>query len=90
MPFEPNNIQDEENLPTESQEVSDSITSHEKVDIQELTGASAVNQTQEPPLGRRVRRPPVRWTDESTNKFYAKLASVGIVEEPKNFKNAVE
>ncbi|EFX70723.1 hypothetical protein DAPPUDRAFT_327902 [Daphnia pulex] len=90
MPFEPNHIQDEENLPTESQEVSDSSTSHEEVDIQELTGASAVNQTQKPPLGRRVRRPPVRWIDESTNKFYAKLASVGVVEEPKNFKNAVE
>jgi hypothetical protein len=64
MPFEPNNIQDGENLPTESQEVSDSSTSHEEVDIQELTGASTVNQHQEPPLGRRVRRPPVRWIDE--------------------------
>jgi hypothetical protein len=32
----------------------------------------------------------VGWIDESTNKFYAKLAAVGDVKEPKYFKNAFE
>ena len=58
--------------------------------MQESTGVSTVNHTQELSLGPRVRRPPVRLIDESTNKFYAKLAAVGAVEEPKDFKNAVE
>lgn len=30
------------------------------------------------------------WIDESTNKFYAKLASVGAIKEPKDFRSAVE
>lgn len=64
--------------------------SHEDTNAEELAGNPTAGQTQEPSLGRRIRRPPVRWIDESTNKFYAKLAAVGAMEEPTNFRSAME
>jgi hypothetical protein len=85
-----NNIQGEPALSMESQEVEISNPSHEEANEQELVGNPTASQTQEPSLGRRIRRPPVRWIDESTNKFYAKLAAVGAVEEPTNFRSAME
>jgi hypothetical protein len=64
--------------------------SHEEANEEELAGNPTAGQTQEPSLRRRIRRPPVRWIDESIKKFYAKLAAVGAVEEPTNFRIAVE
>jgi hypothetical protein len=84
------NIPDEPALSIESQEVEISNPSHEEANAEELAGNPTAGQTQEPSRGRRIRRPPVRWIDESTNKFYAKLAAVGAVEEPTNFRSAME
>lgn len=41
-----------------------------------------------PHLEPRKRKPPVRWIDESTNEFYANLATVGAIEEPMSFEAA--
>ena len=90
VPVQSNNIQGEPTLSMESQEVEISNPSHEETNEQELVGNPTASQTQEPSLGRRIRRPPVRWIDESTNKFYAKLAAMGAVEEPTNFRSAME
>ncbi|KAK4013553.1 hypothetical protein OUZ56_026107 [Daphnia magna] len=77
-------------LPIESQEVETPSPSHEDVNTQVLAANLIANQTQELSPVRRILKRPVRWNDESTNKFYAKLAAVGLVKEPKNFKCAVE
>ncbi len=56
-----------------------------------LEGLPGANENRTPPPlppGTRVRRPPIRWIEESTNEYYAGMATVGEFEEPATFKEA--